>query len=82
MLDEKDVEGKLIDIVEQQKQKSVKTRTCVLSSCLTTWATNREVMTSQILTFVFMDGWRYDITLIVAIQHVMQLPPALRSSTD
>lgn len=43
---------------------------------------NRKVLTSQIITFIFMNGQHYDITLIVAIQHVMQLTPALRSNTD
>ncbi|CAM9214870.1 unnamed protein product, partial [Ectocarpus sp. 4 AP-2014] len=43
---------------------------------------NRKVLTRQILTFMFMNGRHCDIALIVAIQHVMQLTPALRSNTD
>lgn len=90
IFDEKNVEAKLIEIVEQQKrlqlQKDIgeidKDTDLRIVIVLDDMGYNRKVLTSQILTFIFMNGRHYDITLIVAIQHVMQLTPALRSNTD
>ncbi|CAN0521009.1 unnamed protein product [Ectocarpus sp. 12 AP-2014] len=90
IFDEKNVEGKLTEIVEQQKrlqlQKDIgeidRDTDLRVVIVLDDMGYNRKALTSQILTFIFMNGRHYDITLIVAIQHVMQLTPALRSNTD
>lgn len=90
IFDEKNVEAKLTEIVEQQKRLQLQKDIGEIDSktdlriviVLDDMGYNRKVLTSQILTFIFMNGRHYDITLIVAIQHVMQLSPALRSNTD
>lgn len=90
IFDEKNVEAKLIEIVEQQKRLQLQRDLGEIDSdtdlriviVLDDMGYNRKVLTSQVLTFIFMNGRHYDITLIVAIQHVMQLTPALRSNTD
>lgn len=90
IFDEKNVEGKLTEIVEQQKRLQLQKDIGEIDPntdlriviVLDDMGYNRKALTSQILTFIFMNGRHYDITLIVAIQHVMQLTPALRSNTD
>lgn len=90
ILHEKNVEGTLTEIVERQKRlqlqkdigESDRDTDLRVVIVLDDMGYNRNALTSQILTFIFMNGTHYDITMIVAIQHIMQLTTALESNTD
>ncbi|CAM9604612.1 unnamed protein product [Ectocarpus fasciculatus] len=43
---------------------------------------NKKALSSKILNFLFMNGRHFDITVLLAVQHVMQIKPELRSNCD
>lgn len=90
IFDDRGVEQKLEKIVQTQKELFIqrelghipKSTDLRISIVLDDMGADSKVLGSDILKYIFMNGRHYDITVIVALQHIMQLKVALRSNTD
>lgn len=90
IFDDSEVENRLEMIVQDQKNLLMKKELGQISAdtdlriviVLDDIGYNRGALKSKIVKFIFMNGRHYDITLILALQHVMQLTPDLRANCD
>lgn len=90
IFDDSEVETRLEMIVEDQKALFMKRELGQISAdtdlriviVLDDIGYNKGALRSKIVKFIFMNGRHYDIIVILAAQHVMQLTPDLRSNCD
>jgi hypothetical protein len=90
IFDDSDVESKLELIVQDQRDLMMKRQLGKIPAetdlriviVLDDIGYNKGVLRSKIVKFIFMNGRHYDIIVILAAQHVMQLTPDLRSNCD
>lgn len=90
IFDDSDVESRLEAIVQDQKDLFIKRQLGKIPAdtdlriviVLDDIGYNKGTLKSKIVKFIFMNGRHYDIIVVLAAQHVMQLTPDLRSNCD
>jgi len=90
IFDETNVEAQLTSIIEDQKKLCMRKRLGEIPKdtdlriviVLDDMGSNKKLLNSKIVKYIFMNGRHYKITLLVAIQHIMQLGVDLRSNSD
>lgn len=90
IFDDKEVESRLEKILEDQTNLKIRRQLGQIPKdtdlriviVLDDIGYNRGTLRSEIVKKVFMNGRHFDIILILAAQHVMQLSPDLRSNCD
>lgn len=90
IFDDSDVENRLENIVQDQKDLMIKRQLGQISAdtdlriviVLDDIGYNKGTLNSKIVKFIFMNGRHYDIIVLLAAQHIMQLKPDLRSNCD
>ena len=90
IFDDKDVENRLTAIVNKQKQLAMQKRLGEVDDSLDMRIVivlddlgyNKNVLKSEIIRQIFMNGRHHQIILIVACQYCMNLTPDLRTNSD
>lgn len=90
IFDDSEVESRLQAIVQDQKDLMMKRQLGKIPAntdlriviVLDDIGYNKGTLKSKIVKFIFMNGRHYDIIVVLAAQHVMQLTPDLRSNCD
>jgi hypothetical protein len=90
IFDDKDVDARLTALINQQQELQMKKQLGEIPAdtdlriviVLDDIGYNKQALSSEIIRAIFMNGRHYDIILIVALQHIMQLGVALRSNCD
>lgn len=90
IFDDSEVENRLEAIVQDQKDLMMKRQLGKIPAdtdlriviVLDDIGYNKGTLKSKVVKFIFMNGRHYDIIVVLAAQHVMQLTPDLRSNCD
>lgn len=90
IFDDSDVETRLEMIVQDQKDLLMKRQLGKIPDdtdlriviVLDDVGYNKGALKSKVVKFIFMNGRHYDIIVVLAAQHIMQLTPDLRSNCD
>ena len=90
IFDETEVETRLQSIVQDQRDLFMKRELGLISSdtdlriviVLDDIGYDKKALRCEIIKFIFMNGRHFDIIVVLAAQHPMQLSPEIRSNSD